>query len=149
MFLQEKAISFVQRGWCSVYLIVDEDAFDNVELNVIAYFTLSNKVLNLPEKEVSKSKVKDVSGIKGSEYVHFILIGQLGKFIDQDCIAAITSQEILEYAFEIIYSVNYLIPCRCTLVECNEEEKIHQVYKDYGFTYFQFDGEHHQFYKRI
>ena len=66
MFLQEKAISFVQRGWCSVYLIVDEDAFDNGELNVIAYFTLSNKVLNLPEKEVSKSKVKDVSGMKGS-----------------------------------------------------------------------------------
>ena len=141
--MQEKAISFVQRGWCSVYLIVDEDAFDNGELKIIAYFTLSNKVLNLPEK------VKDISGIKNSEYVHFILIGQLGKFIDQDCFADISSQEILEYAFEIIYSVNYLIPCRCTLVECSDEEKIHQVYKDYGFIYFQFDGEHHQFYKRI
>ena len=23
--------------------------------------------------------------------------------------------------------------------ECSEEEKIHQVYKDYGFVYFQFD----------
>lgn len=149
VFLRERAVEFLKRGWCSVYLVLDEDAFDNGDLKIIAYFTLSNKVLDLPESDVSKSKVKDVSGIKNAEYVHFILIGQLGKFISDDFTAGITSNEILEYAFEVIYNVNYLIPCRCALVECSSEEKIHDVYKSYGFVYFQYDGSHHQFYKRI
>ena len=78
-----------------------------------------------------------------------ILIGQLGKFYNDECCAEISSKEILDYAFEIIYNVNYLIPCRCVLVECSDEEKIRAVYKKYGFVYFQYDGEHHQFYKRI
>ena len=149
MFLRDRAVEFLRRGWCSVYLILDEDAFDSGALKIIAYFTLSNKVLDLPYGELSKSKIKEVSGTKDAEYVHFILIGQLGKFINEVGHSEITAKEILEYAFEIIYNVNYLIPCRCTLVECSNEKKIHEVYENNGFVYFQFDGEHHQFYKRI
>ena len=73
MFLRKRAVEFLRRGWCSVYLILDEDAFDNGELKIIAYFTLSNKVLDLPYGELSKSKVKEVEFIeaitKGLEFV--------------------------------------------------------------------------------
>lgn len=148
-FLHKKAVEFIRRGWCSVYLILDEEAFDNGKIKVLAYFTLSNKVLDLSVGNASNSKVRAVGGIKNVEYLHFILIGQLGKFYNDECCAEISSEEILDYAFEIIYNVNYLIPCRCVLVECSDEEKIHAVYKNYGFVYFQYDGEHHQFYKRI
>lgn len=32
-FLHEKALNFIERGWCSVYLIVDEAEFDNGHIN--------------------------------------------------------------------------------------------------------------------
>ena len=96
-FLREKALSFLDRKFCSVYLIVDEQAFDAGHVTA----------------------------------------------------APLSSAEILDNAFEVIQDADALIPCRCALVECSENEKVHQVYLDYGFHFFQFDGTHHQFYKRI
>lgn len=151
-FLRNDALEYLKRKWCSIYLIVDEDAFDAGTIKIEAYFTLSHKTL-IPT-QVSKTKLKDASGFKTSETVHFVLIGQLGKYIaytpaGQMDSAAISGQEILNYAFEIIHASNVLIPCRCVLVECSEDLKVQQVYTTYGFTFFQFDGEHYQFYKRI
>lgn len=152
VFLRKKASSFVQRNWCCVYLIVDEQDFDEGRLKINAYFTLSHKAL-IPSK-VSKSTLKDASGFKTAEAVHFVLIGQLGKYIEhldgeRYKTADISSAEILEHAFRIAREANRIIPCRCALVECSDNEKVHKVYQDYGFKFFQFDGEHYQFYRRI
>ena len=103
---------------------------------------------------LSKTKVKETSGFKESDSIHFVLIGQLGKYIAKlengtECRADITSTEILDFAFEIIRASSALIPCRCVLVECSENPKVQQVYKDYHFSEFQYDGEHYQFYKRL
>lgn len=152
VFLRQKAIHFMQRNWCSVYLIVDEQEFDSGHIKVDAYFTLSHKTL-IPTT-ASKTCVKDASGFKDSESVHFVLIGQLGKRIERlengELLRSnISSKEILDDAFEIIRASSALIPCRCVLVECNDNEKVHKVYTDYHFKKFQFDGEHHQFYKQI
>ena len=151
-FLRQKASPFVQRNWCSVYLIVDEQALDEGRLQIDAYFTLSHKAL-IPSK-VSKSTLKDASGFKTAEAVHFVLIGQLGKYIEhledeRYKTADISSVEILEYAFGIVEKTSRMIPCRCALVECSDNEKVHKVYQDYGFKFFQFDGDHYQFYRRI
>ena len=43
VFLRQKAFEFVHRGWCSVYLILDESAFDAGRIEISAYFTLSHK----------------------------------------------------------------------------------------------------------
>lgn len=151
-FLRQKAMQFVERNWCAVYLIVDEQAFDDGQLQVDAYFTLSHKTL-IPSA-ASKSSVKDASGFKETESVHFVLIGQLGKYkkrLEDGSIqsADISGHEILNDAFEIIRASSALIPCRCVLVECSEDVKVQKVYTDYHFKKFQFDGEHYQFYKRI
>lgn len=151
-FLREKAIQYVERKWCAVYLLVDEQEFDSGRIQVHAYFTLSHKTL-IPSK-ASKTSIKKVSGFKESETVHFVLIGQLGKHIEkmdnqEICGADISSREILDKAFEIVRASNELIPCRCVLVECSGNEKVQKVYTDYQFSKFQFDGEHHQFYKQI
>ncbi len=102
----------------------------------------------------SNSKVKDASGNIKKDTVHFVLIGQLGKYLEKTdnnsvISANITSEEILNYAFEVIYSSSALIPCRCVLVECSEDEKVQKVYRDYGFKFFQQDGKHFQYYKRL
>lgn len=49
-FLQIKAITYENRGWCSTYLLIDEDRLlRQGNLFVDGYFTLSNKVLRLYE----------------------------------------------------------------------------------------------------
>ena len=151
-FLHDKAVDFLQRGWCSVYLIVDESAFDSGEIKIDAYFTLSHKSL-IPDA-ASKNSIYKASGFKDSDSIHFVLIGQLGKYIEDlndgtTHSAAITSTEILDFAFDIIRAASDLIPCRCVLGECSENPKVQQVYKDYHFSEFQYDGEHYQFYKRL
>lgn len=151
-FLREKALQFLARDWCSIYLILEEQAFDDGKLKILAYFTLSHKSL-IPDT-APKSKIKDAGGFKHASSIHFVLIGQLGKYIARAengaaISADISAKEILDYAFEVIRASSQLIPCRCALVECSEEEKIHKVYTDYGFSQFQYDGEHYQFYKRI
>ena len=103
---------------------------------------------------MSKNKLKDAAGFKDAGSVHFVLIGQLGKYIEQledgsFSFPSITSEEILNDAFEVIRASSNLIPCRCVLVECNENEKVQKVYTDYGFSPFQCDGGHYQFYKHI
>lgn len=151
-FLRNNALTYIQRGWCAVYLIIDEYEFDKGKIKVDAYFTLSHKSLIVDS--VSKIRIKSVAGFKDVKSIHFVLIGQLGKHIEEndedlDICANISSTEILDYAFEIIRASSDLIPCRCALVECSENLKVQKVYTDYGFTPFQYDGEHYQFYKRI
>lgn len=150
-FLRQRAFEFLRRGWCSIYLILEEEAFDAGQIKILAYFTLSHKSL-IPDR-ASKAKVKSASGFKDASSIHFVLIGQLGKYItaegNQRSSASISSAEILDYAFEVIRASNELIPCRCVLVECGDSEKVHKVYTEYGFSAFQHDGDHHQFYKRI
>lgn len=151
-FLRNNALTYIQRGWCAVYLILDEYGFDRGRIKVDAYFTLSHK--SLITNNVSKTRIKSAAGFKDAESIHFVLIGQLGKHIEEndgalDIRANISSTEILDYAFEIIHASSDLIPCRCVLVECSENLKVQKVYTDYGFTLFQYDGEHYQFYKRI
>ncbi len=151
-FLQRKALDFVERRWCSVYLILDENCFDNGFLNIQTYFTLSHKTF-IPQN-ASKERIKATSGFKHSESVHFVLIGHLGKYIERVDnekynTACISSAEILDYAFEIIRDANELIPCRCVLVECSDNKKVQKMYTDYGFMFFQNDGNHYQFFKRI
>lgn len=61
-------------------MLVDCDKTERTgEMNIEGYFSLSNRVIRI-SSQVSKSKKKKLSnGIKSDdEYMHFILIGQLG-----------------------------------------------------------------------
>lgn len=151
-FLRTKTALFLSRGWCSIYLIVDEEAFDAGKIQIDAYFTLSHKPI-IPIS-ASKSNIQKASGFKDSPVIPCVLIGQLGKYKERVSdteihSAPITSREILDFAFEVIRASSALIPCRCALVECSENEKVQQSYKNYGFRSFQFDGGHYQLIKLI
>lgn len=151
-FLREKAIEFLKRKWCSVYLVLNEQAFDSGKIKIEAYFTLSHKTL-IPDN-LSKSKIRAASGFKDAESIHFVLIGHLGKHMerknDGTCLKSnISGNELLDFVFDVIRASDALIPCRCALVECNESEKVQKVYLDYQFTFFQRDGDHFQLYRQI
>ena len=150
-FLHTKAKDFLERNLCSVYLIVNEELFLKGNLQIEAYFTLSHKTLCVNE-DMSKTKIQQINGFKTAKSLQFVLIGQLGKYIlknedDTYTRSEISSKEILDYAFEVIYASSDLIPCRCVLVECSDEEKVRRIYENYKFKFFQNDGEHNQYYK--
>lgn len=152
-FLRTKALQFLDRNWCSTYLLVDNQAFDKGKIKIDAYFTLSHK--SLISQGVSKEKIKKITGgLNQAESLHFVLIGQLGKHIEKlengKIIAAdITSTEILDCAFEVIRASSNLIPCRFALVECSKNPKVQKVYQDYQFSLFQHDENYNQFYRKI
>lgn len=152
-FLREKAIEFEKRGFCTVYLILDEDAFNDGIISVQAYFTLSHKSIIFDAK-VSKSLRGKIATHRNADMAHFVLIGQLGKYICADdtgkeCATDISSESILNDAFDMISKASDTIVCRGVLVECSPEEKVHHIYENYGFTYLQNDDGHYQFYKRL
>ncbi len=146
-FLNDKAMRYVDRNWCAVYLIMDEERFLAGKVEIEAYFTLSHKAL-VPTN-ASKTRQREAAGWKDPGVIHFVLIGQLGKYMDGQRSAGLSAGKILNYAFEVIRASSSLIPCRCALVECGESAKVHNLYLDYGFSFFQNDGEHHQFIKRV
>lgn len=154
-FLQNRAVEYENRGWCSVYILADEEKLEQAkELFVDGYFTLSNKVIRLSDSVSGTKKRKLFSGLKKKDdYLHFILIGQLGKYVDEDNVESVygatSATEILDKAFEIIYQVKERITCNCVLVECKNEPKVRKIYEDYGFRELQEDDGLIQYFKII
>lgn len=153
-FLHHKAIEFSDRGWCSVYLLLNEELFKSGKLFVEAYFTLSHKSLIANNNTMSKSAIKRYGGFVTAKTLDFVLIGQLGKWVMQEESGAfsrssVTGKEILDYAFEVIKTASSLITCRCVLVECSDDAKVCAMYENYGFQFFQNDGQHNQYCKLI
>lgn len=166
-FLQKKAMLYETRKWCSTYVLVSEEALKaNKTIKVEGYFTLSNKVLQISD-EVSKNRKKKLfNGIKKDDsFMHAILIGQLGKYInesaEENVYGEITGKELLDKAFEIIESVKERIVCTCVLLECRlsdpgesendkiKREHLHRWYIDCGFSVLQTDENLVQYFKII
>lgn len=153
-FLHNKAIDFLSRGWCSVYILFNKDAFAANLLVIEAYFTLSHKSLVSDPETMSLNAIKQYGGFKTAKTLNFVLIGQLGKWVvgsekEGYVRSSVSSKEILDKAFEVIQSASELIPCRYTMVECSDNPKVIKAYADYGFKFFQKDGEHNQYCKLI
>lgn len=147
-FLHDKAIDHIERGTCNVFLILDEEKFDNNIIKIIAYFTLSHRSIEFHEG-VSNTKVRAVAGFKGKTSTAVVLIGQIGKYMSGELNSFISIDEILDYAFEVIRASSELIPCRAALVECSETIHNLQIYEKAGFKFLQQDREFYQYYKII
>lgn len=155
-FIRHRAIDFENRNWCSTYLGLNEDEFFFGRIVLEGYFTLSNKVIELSEQVSRSQRKKMLNGISNNaEYLHVILIGQLGKHIDSEYKSEISMDELLDMAFEIIDSVNELIVCRCVLLECRKADSnalsfgnrtsLHCKYTEYGFVPLQQDEDKIQY----
>lgn len=157
VFLQSKALNYENRGWCSTYLMINEQKLQHKKvLFVDGYFTLSNKVIQLSDTVSGTRKKKLFNGLKKDDnYMHFILIGQLGKYIyenqddEEQTFGDTTALEMLDKIFEIIYQVKERITCNCVLLECKDEPKVRKVYEDYGFQELQSDEDLIQYFKII
>lgn len=152
-FLQTKAVTYEKRGWCSVYLLVNEEKYEEQGIiDVEGYFTLSNKIVPLSDAVSGNKRRKLFKGMKSElDVAHFILIGQLGKYIFQNdegmVCGNVSAKQMLDKAFGIIYEVKKRITCSCALIECRDEPKLCRLYEDYGFRELQKNGDMHQYFK--
>jgi len=151
-FLRCKAELFERRHWCATYLLIDAEKLANNELFIEGYFTLSNSLLHV-SKDLSISKTftkKLFDGLDGgASNTHVVLIGQLGKYIDESSNPPVygktSMKELLDEAVLIVQQINEKIPSRKILLECKEAEieatdemrqkrlKLHLQYQNYGF----------------
>lgn len=132
---------------CNTYLLFDTER--DKDKRIEGYFTLSFKVYEF--REVSNSMRKRLcNGYSNKTSIPVILIGQLGKYIDEinDNFGHTSAKELLDMAFSIIEEVAQRVPCSCVLVECKESdnnEKLQSIYEDYGFEEICRDGHYIQY----
>jgi len=140
-FLQRKALQFEKTHKSRTYLALDEATLtgESTELDVIGYFTLSLKHLNLGTA-ISKTKQKELNGLflpQGNVVVGY-LIGQLGKN-DAYCKEQIGSR-LLNAALGILQGqAQRAVGGRFVIIECNPDEKLINFYQRNGFYLLQVD----------
>lgn len=153
-FLNSKAIDFEKRGWATTYLILSKEEFDKGSLFIEGYFSLTHKAVVF-DNSVSLSSRKKLAGSKKAEIESFVLIGQLGKRMEQNedgtiSASEITAVDLLNDALSIIEHSSDYIVCRNIIIECKPISKIKNIYEKYGFTDLQYDelDELHTLYLR-
>ena len=131
-FLQYNSVRFEKSDITRTYLIIDQKQFENNKtINIVAYFSLSLKILVLPDL-LSNRKTKMIDGFsKDAKEAIVYLIGQLGKndMYSDD----IDGREILHRALNIISDIQNSIGGRVVLVECEDNENLLDFYKNNGF----------------
>jgi len=135
-FLKEDAVEFERRSVSRTYLLVDEEALEKEDkINIIAYYTLSMKSLNLGEDVGTTKRSKLSGGMKEASTVVAYLIGQLAK---NDTYSSETNMtEILEFALSTIQEAYKIVGGRCVLVECKPSEGLTSLYENNGFKKLQ------------
>ncbi len=164
-FLNENAIIYEKRRWCSTYIVVNEESFAfQQDFHIEGYFTLSNKVISLGDEVSNTLRKKLANGLaRKDNHIHTILIGQLGKYIDEDagCVSNLSAKQLLDIAFKLISEATERIAARVVIVECKQcletdtetmfekRQKLHEIYTNYGFKVLQNRGDLTQYFKII
>lgn len=106
----------------------------------MAYFAVTFKDLYLADKKISKTQIKKIDGIsKETERISAFLIGQIGKnhSVHEN---PINLQAILDEVYGVIAEAKELIGGRIIFLECENNERLIQHYKNHGFTLIQDDA---------
>lgn len=137
-FLVNKSILFEQISKSRTFLIVDEDALNDGDFRLLAYFSLALKSLKL-DNSLSKTRIKKIDGLSNKiEDTSVYLLGQLGKneLYQKD----IEGKEILEkYVFPLVTQAVKYVGGRIILIECTNKERLISFYGNNRFVYLQED----------
>lgn len=140
-YLEHNAVEFNKQRVAITYLVF---YFENDKVKLIAYYTLTNKCVSVPLKNISKTLQKRIKKfaqydeIGKSFQVPMPLIGQLGK--DDLCVDLIEGRTLLEMALTKVREAQNLIGGKTTYIECSSEPKLEKFYKDNNFVWFGKNG---------
>ena len=135
-FLKEKAIQFEKASRARTYLVLNEKTLSDGKIEIIAYFTIATKALNL-SSEITKSTRKRLDGLgnKNTSTLVVYLIGQLGK--NERFYSEINGDEIITLAVATIKEAYRVVGGRCILVECERIPFLIKLYERNGFSFLQ------------
>ena len=139
IFLRERAIEFNIQGISATHLIF---ASYKGAQSLIGYFTLSNKSIEIPTRNLSDKFRKRLRRFaQNDNNKHLIqlaipLIGQLGKNYLNDLNKLITGDELLKMALEQVHESQRILGGRFVYLECEDTPKLIQFYVDNGFVKF-------------
>ena len=138
-FLKRTATNFDKQGISSTHLIFTATGPETV---LSAYFTLANKCIDIPAKNLSSNMRKKVSRFSprsGSLDIFHIalpLIAQLGKNYANKYNALISGNDVLSMAIDTIHEAQQIIGGRFAFLECEDTPKLKDFYKSNGFMEF-------------
>lgn len=107
---------------------------NEVNGDLLAYFSVSFKELVLQGTGLSKTKVRSLDGIsKNAERIRSFLIGQLGKNTAiKDNPIGLT--DILNEAYAVFAAAKQLIGGRIVILECENIPELIAYYEHHGFS---------------
>ncbi len=126
-FLHQKALRFEESHNARTYLILSEMS------EILAYFSLSFKEVDLQVDKMSKSEIKNLDGInKNANKIRVFLIGQIGKnsLIAHNPIKLI---DIFNEIEKILLKAKQLIGGRAVILECQPIQKLLDLYECHEF----------------
>jgi hypothetical protein len=134
-FLRFKAIDFAKQGIAQTHLVVG-DAHDEPEL--LGFFSLTNKVLELSASLLSKTDQKRAArfGVRTPRDTYQIpmpLIAQLGKNYSVSLTGAITGDELLSIACDKVFALQRELGGRFVYLECEDVPFLIDFYARNGF----------------
>lgn len=138
-FLKNKAVEFEKLNKSRTYIVFDEERLLNGEPIILGYFSLSLKVLILPE-DMSITSRKNIDGYRGKingnpiREIPCYLIGQLAKNSSID--NSFQGQILVDNALAVINSAVNSVGGRYVLIECQPIEKLLSFYGNNFFTEF-------------
>lgn len=137
-FLKKRSVKFEDLAKARTYLLLDKRMIqDEQKIDILAYFSIAPKVLELPE-DLSTRQRKELDGFSGKmnhesiTVLPMILIGQLAK--NDKYLHEITGDTIMEYVFSIIQSIHNMLGGRIVSVDVRKNaDGLIRFYKKYDF----------------
>jgi hypothetical protein len=135
-FLKESAIDFSNRGVARTHLVI-HPAQNKPQL--LGYYTLTNKVLEVPCSTISKSIEKRLSRFglldktTDTYSIPMPLIAQLGKNYTDALEVRINGDELIDLALKKIAVIQYELSGKYTYAECVDTPKLVEYYERNDF----------------
>ena len=139
-FLHNRAIEFEKLSKARTYLVFDQEQLENKEKNltIYAYISIALKILSVP-KDMSNRMRKELDGfsakIHGEQISDFpcYLIGQLSKNSNAKS-EEISGKQLIDFASDIIAASVEAVGGRYMMIECRDEKKLIEFYKNNYFS---------------
>ena len=127
-FIKTKAVDFALKKISVTYLLIDE------EKNIVAYFTLAHKVVEIGTEGLSNTTKKRLERFStlNSENDCFsastFLIAQFGKNFKDGLNESISGIQLMDYVFSILERAQHLVGGGMVFLECEEKSELLAFY---------------------
>ena len=137
-FRKEQAIEFTKKNQSVTYLV-----FSNMEAELVGYFTIAVKPINVSASKFSKTmnrkiaRVSDLDVGTDTYTLSAYLIAQLGKNYRNGANEKITGQQLLQAAVDTITKLQYMAGGMVVFLEAEDNQKLLKFYEEEnGFKRF-------------